>query len=281
MLVCSSIPLVFFYNMMHLLRYHFVIALTFTCSQFLRLKSCLLLPSPTLFRLLDKMFGGAWEPFEGGRKKRKGGGPAGDVGKSSENHNELMEYSAHMIMKMASDIRALKATVFVVVLFDSETATAVTIKDTMKDYRSKTEGNPGHGYGPSDSFVWRGVVQTMLADTNLPQAIRALFDQHAKDGTPDAIKRLVGHARMNSTYKKDSAAMSRLELGGRPQVLPVFDAATDWLVKNGDIACSGKAPRSHNERQLSRVMEDLKMWAPTGGRRGAPSAAVADDEDFD
>lgn len=151
------------------------------------------------------------------------------------------------------------------------------ILQARKDYRDNTAGKPGHGLGSPDGFVWRAVVKTLMEDETLPADKKQLIQQHAEVGTPAYIQKLLGHARMYDTYKRpDKPKQHRLELGGRPELLPLFDIVSDWVTAHDGVACSGKAPRTHNEREMAKLMEGLKLWKRTSGGGGDEEGPAED-----
>ena len=114
-----------------------------------------------------------------------------------------------------------------------------------------------------DSFVWRAICKSVLDDPSTKPEHREVFEKHAAAGSPAFVLKNINHAKMSATYKKrDQPVVMRIELGVQGEVHQVIDTLTTWLTERGATVCRGKAPRSHTERELSRVMDELRLWRP-------------------
>ena len=89
----------------------------------------------------------------------------------------------------------------------------------------------------------------------------APLKMHADSMTPSLLQHRLQHAKMWEVYKKAGIdARNRIELGGRPDMMHLLELVGAFLSDEGCEVCCGKAPRSHNERQLSKYMDKLQLW---------------------
>lgn len=196
----------------------------------------------------------------------------------SSKHMEIVETSAQLVMQMQADVRALKATVFFNMLTPSDHALVVAIKASTKEYRAKTESNPGHPYGAPDVWVWRAAVAHLKdALPNVEGGTEALqkMAPYFENCVPATLARCVYHAKLVDTYKQpNKAAMCRLEVGVAPDTRHAVTVLGQYVESSGGGAkfCDGKPPRGKLERDLAKLLVQTKVWTDKAPRQ--PQDAV-------
>lgn len=162
---------------------------------------------------------------------------------------------ARLSLSNANEIRSIKAIVITSIALPTSHRFAVLMLAAQQQYSTKTKGQKGHGQGIPEFWAWRAMTQAALEASD--ENGKNMMEEHIKGlGDAKAFKGKVGQCVCKKAYGDGRArievAVASEWQGILKHIIGLLEA--DPLVEVHE----GRAPRGHNERVLSEVLNKIE-----------------------